>query len=102
MDAVTYYIKINEVVAYVHSYLFFTEETKHFPVIGLSSNFQESRYTSDYFVSKYFDFIKALVLRKSTQCPNCKCEFKVQAEEANVSQRRQPNSKAMDRQHTTP
>ncbi|KAG7250389.1 hypothetical protein CRUP_003864, partial [Coryphaenoides rupestris] len=27
------------------------EETKHFPVNGLTSNFQESRYTSDYFVS---------------------------------------------------
>ncbi|XP_014825322.1 protein C-ets-1 isoform X1 [Poecilia latipinna] len=27
------------------------EDTKHFPINGLTSNFQESRYTSDYFVS---------------------------------------------------
>ncbi|XP_071327671.1 protein C-ets-1 isoform X5 [Trachinotus anak] len=28
------------------------EDTKHYPINGLTSNFQESRYTSDYFVSK--------------------------------------------------
>ncbi|XP_026222481.1 protein C-ets-1 isoform X4 [Anabas testudineus] len=27
------------------------EDTKHYPINGLTSNFQESRYTSDYFVS---------------------------------------------------
>lgn len=30
-----------------------TEDPKHFPVNGISSGFQESRYTSDYFVSEY-------------------------------------------------
>lgn len=32
--------------------IFHEEETKHYPINGLTSNFQESRYTSDYFVSK--------------------------------------------------
>lgn len=32
--------------------IFYEEETKHYPINGLTSNFQESRYTSDYFVSK--------------------------------------------------
>lgn len=33
--------------------IFHEEDTKHYPINGLTSNFQESRYTSDYFVSKY-------------------------------------------------
>lgn len=33
--------------------IFYEEDTKHYPINGLTSNFQESRYTSDYFVSKY-------------------------------------------------
>lgn len=32
--------------------IFHEEEMKHYPINGLTSNFQESRYTSDYFVSK--------------------------------------------------
>lgn len=33
--------------------IFHEEDTKHYPINGLTSSFQESRYTSDYFVSKY-------------------------------------------------
>lgn len=33
--------------------IFYEEDTKHYPINGLTSSFQESRYTSDYFVSKY-------------------------------------------------
>lgn len=46
--------EINEEVADARSRsIFHEEDTKHYPINGLTSNFQESRYTSDYFVSKY-------------------------------------------------
>lgn len=46
--------KINDEVTDAHSLsIFYEEDTKHYPINGLTSNFQESRYTSDYFVSKY-------------------------------------------------
>lgn len=46
--------KINNEVTDAYSLsIFYEEDTKHFPINGLTSNFQESRYTSDYFVSKY-------------------------------------------------
>lgn len=46
--------EINDEVTDSHSpSIFHEEDTKHYPMNGLNSNFQESRYTSDYFVSKY-------------------------------------------------
>lgn len=46
--------EINDEVTDAHSLsIFYEEDTKHYPINGLTSNFQESRYTSDYFVSKY-------------------------------------------------
>ena len=43
----------NEVTDALSLSIFHEEDTKHYPINGLTSNFQESRYTSDYFVSKY-------------------------------------------------
>lgn len=56
--------KINDEVTDAYSLSIFYEEdtTKHYPINGLTSNFQESRYTSDYFVSKYSSQSSSVVL----------------------------------------
>lgn len=42
-------------------FIFHEEDTKHYPINGLTSNFQESRYTSDYFFSKISLFTLSLL-----------------------------------------
>lgn len=45
--------------------IFHEEDTKHYPINGLTSNFQESRYTSDCFFSKYSLHFSSVTLSSS-------------------------------------
>lgn len=61
--------EINDEVTDAHSLsIFHEEDTKHYPINGLTSNFQESRYTSDYFVSKYSSHLQSITLCNSIKC----------------------------------
>lgn len=55
--------EINGRVTDAHSlFIFHEEDTKHYPINGLTSNFQESRYTSDYLFSKVLLFKSLLFI----------------------------------------
>lgn len=68
--------KINDEVTDSHSLsIFYEEDTKHYPINGLTSNFQESRYTSDYFVSKYSRQARRLTTEVTHSLHEWKCRL---------------------------